>query len=174
MFSNTKASDLGDLYCRLPARCVLSPRKLQSLQSRAERKLDANIFFGTKLLIYMALPSGLATRCNFNGLVTGCGTVVSRPFTLRVANLHIVGCVPLLALQRHGLIGAGRDRTPPNGTAACLTVKPVGEPDALIGHVRFDERGWEMERCQMAEATAPSSTVFWWRFIRLRKPYHLA
>jgi hypothetical protein len=22
----------------------------------------------------------------------------------------------------------------------CLTVKPVGEPDALIGHVRFDER----------------------------------
>jgi hypothetical protein len=29
----------------------------------------------------------------------------------------------------------------------CLTVKPVGEPDALIGHVRFDERGWETERC---------------------------
>jgi hypothetical protein len=25
--------------------------------------------------------------------------------------------------------------------SACLTVKPVGEPDALIGHVRFDERG---------------------------------
>ena len=37
----------------------------------------------------------------------------------------------------------------------CLTVKPVGEPDALIGHVRFDERGWETERCQMAQATAP-------------------
>ena len=28
----------------------------------------------------------------------------------------------------------------------CLSVKPVGEPDALIGHVRFDERGWETER----------------------------
>ena len=37
----------------------------------------------------------------------------------------------------------------------CLTMKPVGEPDALIGHVRFDERGWETERCQMAQATAP-------------------
>src|ERR1700716_1594448 len=43
----------------------------------------------------------------------------------------------------------------PNGPAVCLTVKPVGEPDALIGHVRFDERGWETERCQMAQATAP-------------------
>ena len=30
--------------------------------------------------------------------------------------------------------------------AVCLTVKPVGEPDALIGHVRFDERGWQTER----------------------------
>ena len=37
----------------------------------------------------------------------------------------------------------------------CLSVKPVGEPDALIGHVRFDERGWETERCRMAKATAP-------------------
>ena len=36
-----------------------------------------------------------------------------------------------------------------------LTVKPVGEPDALIGYVRFDERGWETERRQMAQATAP-------------------
>jgi hypothetical protein len=43
----------------------------------------------------------------------------------------------------------------------CLTMKPVGEPDALIGHVRFDERGWETERCRMAQATAPilDSTV---------------
>ena len=39
--------------------------------------------------------------------------------------------------------------------SVCLSVKPVGEPDALIGHVRFDERGWETERCQMAQATAP-------------------
>jgi hypothetical protein len=44
----------------------------------------------------------------------------------------------------------------------CLTMKPVGEPDALIGHVRFDERGWETERCRMAQATAPilDSTFF--------------
>jgi hypothetical protein len=39
--------------------------------------------------------------------------------------------------------------------SVCLTVKPAGEPDALIGHVRFDERGWETERCRMAQATAP-------------------
>src|ERR1022692_2988670 len=39
--------------------------------------------------------------------------------------------------------------------SVCLTVKPVGEPDALIGHVRFDERGWETERCRMAQAAAP-------------------
>ena len=31
-----------------------------------------------------------------------------------------------------------------------LAVKPVGEPDAGDRHVRFDERGWETERCQMA------------------------
>jgi hypothetical protein len=34
-------------------------------------------------------------------------------------------------------------------------VKPVGEPDAGNPHVRFDERGWETERCRMAQATAP-------------------
>ena len=38
---------------------------------------------------------------------------------------------------------------------ACLTVKPVGEPDAGNPHVRFDERGWETDRCRMAQATAP-------------------
>jgi hypothetical protein len=36
-----------------------------------------------------------------------------------------------------------------------LAVKPVGEPDAGNRHVRFDERGWETERCRMAQATAP-------------------
>jgi hypothetical protein len=36
-----------------------------------------------------------------------------------------------------------------------LAVKPVGEPDAGHRHVRFDERGWETERCRMAQATAP-------------------
>jgi hypothetical protein len=38
--------------------------------------------------------------------------------------------------------------------SVCLTVKPVGEPDARNPHVRFDERGWETERCRMAQATA--------------------
>src|SRR6266403_377132 len=33
--------------------------------------------------------------------------------------------------------------------------KPVGEPDSGNPHVRFDERGWETERCRMAQATAP-------------------
>jgi hypothetical protein len=37
----------------------------------------------------------------------------------------------------------------------CLAVKPVGKPDAVVPHVRFDERGWETERCRMAQATAP-------------------
>ena len=37
----------------------------------------------------------------------------------------------------------------------CLRTKPVGEPDAGNPHVRFDERGWETERCSMAQATAP-------------------
>jgi hypothetical protein len=37
----------------------------------------------------------------------------------------------------------------------CLMVKPVGEPDAGNPHVRFDEQGWETERCRMAQATAP-------------------
>ena len=39
--------------------------------------------------------------------------------------------------------------------SVCLTVKPVGEPDAGDRHVRFDERGWKTGRCQMAQATAP-------------------
>jgi hypothetical protein len=27
-----------------------------------------------------------------------------------------------------------------------LKVKPVGKPDAVAPHVRFDERGWETEQ----------------------------
>jgi hypothetical protein len=34
-------------------------------------------------------------------------------------------------------------------------MKPVGEPYAGNPHVRFDEQGWETERCRMAQATAP-------------------
>jgi hypothetical protein len=32
----------------------------------------------------------------------------------------------------------------------CLTVKPVGKPNAGDRHVRFDERGWETERWPQA------------------------
>jgi hypothetical protein len=48
-----------------------------------------------------------------------------------------------------------RGRLRPGLFSVCLTVKPVGEPDAGDRHVRFDERGWETERCRMAQATAP-------------------
>jgi group II intron maturase len=41
------------------------------------------------------------------------------------------------------------------GPDVCLTMKPVGKPDAGNPHVRFDERGGETERCRMAQATAP-------------------
>ena len=34
-------------------------------------------------------------------------------------------------------------------SSVCLTVT-VGEPDAENPHVRFDERGWDTERCRMA------------------------
>jgi hypothetical protein len=43
-------------------------------------------------------------------------------------------------------IEAPGDRGPPSGrVGACLTVKPVREPDDRNGHVRFDERGGETE-----------------------------
>src|SRR6516162_9444068 len=48
-----------------------------------------------------------------------------------------------------------RRRLRPRLFSACLTMKPVGEPDAGDRHVRFDERGWETERCRMAQVTAP-------------------
>ena len=32
----------------------------------------------------------------------------------------------------------------------CLSVKPVGKPNAGDRHVRFDERGWETERWPQA------------------------
>jgi hypothetical protein len=35
-----------------------------------------------------------------------------------------------------------------------FAVKPVGKPDALIGHVRFDERGWETGRRSGVSARA--------------------
>jgi hypothetical protein len=38
-------------------------------------------------------------------------------------------------------------------------MKPVGKPDALIGHVRFDERGWETGRRLVRQCSRPSSTL---------------
>src|SRR6266568_9327803 len=48
-----------------------------------------------------------------------------------------------------------RRRLRPKLFSVCLTMKPVGEPDAGDRHVRFDERGWETERCRMAQVTVP-------------------
>src|SRR5215831_17365271 len=48
-----------------------------------------------------------------------------------------------------------RRRLRPQLFSVCLTMKPVGEPDAGDRHVRFDERGWETACCRMAQATAP-------------------
>jgi hypothetical protein len=48
-----------------------------------------------------------------------------------------------------------RCRLRPEFFSVCLAVKSVGEPDAGNPHVRFDERGWETERCRMAQAVAP-------------------
>jgi hypothetical protein len=52
-----------------------------------------------------------------------------------------------------------------------LAVKPVGKPDAGNRHVRFDERGWETERCRMAQATAPilDSTRMYGPAVRCKK-----
>ena len=47
-----------------------------------------------------------------------------------------------------------RERLRPALFSVCRAVKPVGEPDTGDRHVRFDERGWETERCRMAQATA--------------------
>ena len=39
-------------------------------------------------------------------------------------------------------------------------MKPAGEPDAVVPHVRFDERGWETGRWPLApKLPRPSSTL---------------
>src|ERR1700730_9902143 len=43
----------------------------------------------------------------------------------------------------------------PRAYAVGLAMKSVGKPDAGNPHVRFDERGRETGRLQMAQATAP-------------------
>src|SRR5258707_167100 len=56
--------------------------------------------------------------------------------------------------------GAGRtkewnDKARQKWRLCRLTKKAPYKPDAGDRHVRFDERGWETERCRMAQATAP-------------------
>jgi hypothetical protein len=41
-----------------------------------------------------------------------------------------------------------------SGVSVCRPVKPVGEPDAVNPHVRFDERGVETEQGKDNEAPA--------------------
>ena len=55
----------------------------------------------------------------------------------------------------------GKAKATPTGRRRGPAVKSVGKPDALIGHVRFDERGRETERLAMPQATAPflNSTI---------------
>jgi hypothetical protein len=71
-----------------------------------------------------------------------------------------------MSLQTPSMTGAAGERgegevlTVPKPRAVSLfsvylAVKPVGKPDAGNRLVRFDERGWETERCRMAQATAP-------------------
>jgi hypothetical protein len=50
-------------------------------------------------------------------------------------------------------------RCPIEASFVSLAVKPVGKPDALIGHVRFDERGWETGRRSVRQCSRPSSTL---------------
>src|SRR5208337_4632332 len=53
----------------------------------------------------------------------------------------------------------GKAKATPIGRRRGPAVKSVGKPDALIGHVRFDERGRETERLAKPQAAAPSSTL---------------
>src|SRR5208337_4866022 len=49
----------------------------------------------------------------------------------------------------------GTAKATPIGRRRRPAVKSVGKPDALIGHVRFDERGRETERLAKPQAAAP-------------------
>src|SRR5271166_6399120 len=49
----------------------------------------------------------------------------------------------------------GKAKATPIGRRRGPAVKSVGKPDALIGHVRFDERGRETERLAKPQAAAP-------------------
>ena len=49
----------------------------------------------------------------------------------------------------------GKAKATPIGRRRGPAVKSVGKPDALIGHVRFNERGRETERLAKPQAAAP-------------------
>ena len=80
----------------------------------------------------------------------------------RAVDQHVCDRVRYFLCRRHNVKGRGTQQFPYDvvfGTlgvtaAVCLTMKPVGKPDAGNRHVRFDERGRETERCRMAQATA--------------------
>ncbi len=45
--------------------------------------------------------------------------------------------------------------------AVCLMEKPVGKPDAVAPHVRFDERGWETGLHATAPILDSTGRPFW-------------
>ena len=59
---------------------------------------------------------------------------------------------PMVERLRKELYGPTKEA--PSGVSVGRSVKPVGEPDALIGHVRFDERDVETEHGAASEAPA--------------------
>ncbi len=60
----------------------------------------------------------------------------------------------------------GKAKATPIGRRRRPAVKSVGKPDALIGHVRFDERGRETERLAKPQAATPPQ--LYWRSPRAR------
>ena len=67
----------------------------------------------------------------------------------RPINTHNVSDSPEKALpQGEGRAAVGAFARHPMlrlPLVVCLEVKPVGKPDAVVPHVRFDEQGWETE-----------------------------
>src|SRR5271165_1639595 len=55
----------------------------------------------------------------------------------------------------------GKAKATPIGRRRGPAVKSVGKPDALIGHVRFDERGRETERIGQASSRRALPRLYW-------------
>jgi len=58
-----------------------------------------------------------------------------------------------------------RSRVRVSSLSVCLAVKPVGEPDAVAPHVRFDDWGWETGRWPLAPSYRAHPRLY-----RLRHP----